>query len=65
VCSPIDEGGLGIRNMRRFNQALLGKWFGSLLMRRELGGDRFWWLSMGWFGGRGVGAWESFLARKG
>jgi hypothetical protein len=26
VCSPIDEGGLGIRNVRRFNQALLGKW---------------------------------------
>jgi hypothetical protein len=26
VCSPIDEGGLGIRNMRRFNQVLLGKW---------------------------------------
>jgi hypothetical protein len=26
VCSPIDEGGLGIRNMRRFNQALLDKW---------------------------------------
>ena len=26
VCSPIDEGGLGIMNMRRFNQALLGKW---------------------------------------
>jgi hypothetical protein len=25
VCSPIDEGGLGIQNMR-FNQALLGKW---------------------------------------
>jgi hypothetical protein len=25
VCSPINEGGLGIRNMRRFNQALLGK----------------------------------------
>jgi hypothetical protein len=25
VCSPIDEGGLGIRNVRRFNQALLGK----------------------------------------
>jgi hypothetical protein len=25
VCSPIDEGGLGIRNVR-FNQALLGKW---------------------------------------
>jgi hypothetical protein len=27
VCSPIDEGGLGLQNMRRFNQALLGKWF--------------------------------------
>jgi hypothetical protein len=26
VCSPMDEGGLGIWNIRRFNQALLGKW---------------------------------------
>jgi hypothetical protein len=26
VCSPMDEGGLGIRNIRRFNQALSGKW---------------------------------------
>jgi hypothetical protein len=26
VSAPIDEGGLRIRNMRRFNQALLGKW---------------------------------------
>jgi hypothetical protein len=26
VCSPIDKGGLGIWNMRRFNQALLDKW---------------------------------------
>jgi hypothetical protein len=26
VCSPIVEGGLGIRNIRRFNQTLLGKW---------------------------------------
>jgi hypothetical protein len=26
VCFPIDEGGLEIRNLRRFNQALLGKW---------------------------------------
>jgi hypothetical protein len=26
VCSPIKEGGLGIWNLRRFNQALLGKW---------------------------------------
>ena len=26
VCSPISEGGLGIRNLRLANQALLGKW---------------------------------------
>jgi hypothetical protein len=26
VYFPISEGGLGIRNMRKFNQALLGKW---------------------------------------
>jgi hypothetical protein len=26
VCSPVSEGGLGIRNVRNFNQALLGKW---------------------------------------
>jgi hypothetical protein len=26
VCSPISEGGLGIRNFRILNKALLGKW---------------------------------------
>ena len=26
VCSPVREGGLGIRNLRCFNRALLGKW---------------------------------------
>jgi len=26
ICSPIFEGGLGIRNLRMFNHALLGKW---------------------------------------
>ena len=25
VCSPISSGGLGIRNVRLFNEALLGK----------------------------------------
>jgi hypothetical protein len=26
VCSPISEGGLGIRNVRKSNQTLLGLW---------------------------------------
>jgi hypothetical protein len=26
ICSPRQEGGLGIRNLRTFNLALLGKW---------------------------------------
>jgi hypothetical protein len=26
ICEPICSGGLAIRNLRRFNQALLGKW---------------------------------------
>ncbi|KAG6680984.1 hypothetical protein I3842_13G070600 [Carya illinoinensis] len=29
VCSPLSNGSLGIRNMRTFNQALLGKWLWS------------------------------------
>jgi hypothetical protein len=49
-------------NIRRFNQALLGKWFG-LLMRKELGGDRCWWRNMGRIGE--VGARESFQVRMG
>jgi hypothetical protein len=26
VCRPLEEGGLGIKNLRAFNNALLGKW---------------------------------------
>jgi hypothetical protein len=35
VCSPIKDGDLGIRNLRRFNQALLGKWLWRYAMERE------------------------------
>ena len=40
VCSPINEGGLGIHNVKRFNQALLGKWL--WLFAHEEGA---WWKS--------------------
>jgi hypothetical protein len=68
VCTPIDEGGLGIRNIRRFNQALLGKWLWRFA--HEVGA---WWRSVlvakygsdwgGWqsgviSGSHGVGLWK-------
>jgi hypothetical protein len=41
VLSPIDKGGLGIRNVKRFNQALLGKW-----LWRFAHEDGAWWRSV-------------------
>jgi len=36
ICSPISEGGLGIRNLRIFNQTLLGKWLWHFAHEREV-----------------------------
>jgi hypothetical protein len=38
ICEPFCNGGLAIRNLRRFNQALLGKW----LWRYGLERDALW-----------------------
>jgi len=38
ICVPIQQGGLGIRDVVLFNRAFLGKCFGVLLRRRLCGG---------------------------
>ena len=35
TCSPMQDGGLGIQNLRSFNLALLGKWLWRYAMERE------------------------------
>jgi hypothetical protein len=69
VCSPISEGGLGIRNLRTFNRALLGKWLWRYVNEREarwrvvvdakfgsMGGG---WCSRAPTGPHGVGLWKN------
>jgi hypothetical protein len=68
VWSPINEGGLGLRNMMRFNQALLGKWlwrfaheegvWWRLVLAAKYGSVWGGWRSGAISGSHGVGLWK-------
>jgi hypothetical protein len=65
ICTPYPEGGLAIRHLRRFNEALLGKWlwrFEEAFWRQvviekygSLGGG---WMSKMPSGLYGIGLWK-------
>jgi hypothetical protein len=69
VCSPISEGGLGFRNLKTFNHALLGKWlrrYGSkrdawwrVVVDSKYGSLRGGWCSLEPTGSFGVGVWKN------
>jgi len=46
LCSSIFEGGLGIRNLRIFNRALLGKCLWLMCMRERHSGKLLWMLNL-------------------
>jgi hypothetical protein len=68
VCSPIKEGGLGIRNLRCFNRALLGKWLWRFasepkawwrkVVVAKYGSERGGWCSQVRAGSHGWGFWK-------
>jgi hypothetical protein len=67
VCQPLKMGGLGLRNLRVFNQALLGKWlwrfgneenaFWRLLISAKYGSSSGGWTTREVIGPYGSGLW--------
>jgi len=68
ICTPIKEGGLGVRNLIQFNRALLGKWLWRFAKEREAlwrlvievkyGSLRGGWCSAEVVGSYGVSVWK-------
>jgi hypothetical protein len=73
VCSPISKGGLGIRNLRTFHRALLGKWlwryehergaWWRIVVDAKIGSVGGGWCPLAPTGLHGVGLWKNI--RKG
>ena len=60
VCSPLEMGGLGVRKLGHFNQALLGKW----LWRFGQEGTRLWQRVIATKYGKGQGGWTTKDCRR-
>jgi hypothetical protein len=64
VCRSEEYGGLGVRQMREFNSALLGKWCWRMLVDRSGFSFSVWRVDgEGAAGGRGVSSWWKAIAR--
>ena len=60
MCSPLEMGGLGIRKLVHFNQALLGKW----LWRFGQEGTHLWRRVVATKFGEGQGGWNTKVRRR-
>ncbi|GKV29684.1 hypothetical protein SLEP1_g38589 [Rubroshorea leprosula] len=58
VCKKKEEGGLGVRDLRKFNLALMGKWWGRLAENRE----GMWKKIIIEKYGKGGGHWQDWIA---